>query len=93
MKKDNDMRAEYDFAAMKGGVRGKYASRYRAGTNLALLDPELARAFPTDHAVNQALRAVLDLTTAVRPPKKGVQGTGGVRGVRRAPAKPRAARS
>jgi len=54
MKKDNDMRAEYDFAAMKGEVRGKYASRCRAGANLALLDPELARAFPTDHAVSQA---------------------------------------
>jgi len=93
MKKDNDMRAEYDFAAMKGGVRGKYASRYRAGTNLALLDPELASAFPTDGSVNQALRAVLDLTTAVRPPKKGVQGTGSVRGGKKAPAKPRSARS
>jgi hypothetical protein len=88
MKKDNDMRAEYDFAAMKGGVRGKYASRYRAGTNLALLDPELARAFPTDHAVNQALRAVLDLTTAVRPPEKG---TGSARS-RKTPATPRSAR-
>ena len=86
------MRAENDVAAMKGGVRGKYASRYRAGTNLALLDPELARAFPTDHAVNQALRAVLDLTTAVRPAKQGGQGTVSVRGARRAPAKPRAAR-
>jgi hypothetical protein len=89
MKKDNDMRAEYDFAAMKGGVRGKYASRYRAGANLALLEPELAMAFPTDHAVNQALRAVLDLTVAVRPPKKG---TASDRGGRKAPAKPRAAR-
>jgi hypothetical protein len=84
MKKDNDMRAEYDFAAMKGGVRGKYASRYRAGTNLALLDPELARAFPTDQAVNQALRAVLDLTTAMRPPKKGIEGTGSARAGRKA---------
>jgi hypothetical protein len=92
MKKDNDMRAEYDFAAMKGGVRGKYVSRYRAGTNLALLDPELARAVPTDHAVNQALRAVLDLTVAVRPPKKGIEGKGSVRAGRKASAKPRAAR-
>jgi hypothetical protein len=92
MKKDNDMRAEYDFAAMKGGVRGKYASRYRAGTNLALLDPELARAFPTDHAVNQALRAVLDLTVAVRPPRKGAQGTGSDRGGRKSPPRPRSAR-
>jgi hypothetical protein len=61
----NDMRPEYDFASMKGGVRGKYASRYRAGTNLVLLDPEVAQAFPTDAAVNSALRAVLNMTTLV----------------------------
>jgi hypothetical protein len=89
MKKDNDMRAECDFAAMKGGARGKYASRYRAGTNLALLDPEMARAFPTDQAVNRALRAVLDLTVAVRPPNKA---TGSARGGAKAPVKPRSAR-
>ena len=64
----DDMRPEYDFAAMKGGVRGKYAARYRAGTNLVLLDPELTEAFPTDAAVNQALRAVLSMTRAVRLP-------------------------
>jgi len=40
------MRPEYDFATMKGGVRGKYAKRFRAGTNLILIDPELAKAFP-----------------------------------------------
>jgi hypothetical protein len=58
------MRAEYDFASMKGGVRGKYAARYRAGTNLVLLEPDLARAFRTDASVNEALRAVLDLVKA-----------------------------
>jgi hypothetical protein len=45
---------------MKGTVRGRYAKRYRAGTNLALLDPELADAFPTEGAVNDALRAALN---------------------------------
>ena len=55
MKKNNrkEMRREYDFASMKSGMRGKYAARFRAGTNLVLLDPEVARAFPTDAAVNQ----------------------------------------
>jgi hypothetical protein len=67
----NDMRPEYDFASMKGGVRGKYAKRYRAGTNLILLDPDLAEAFPTEAAVNDALRAVLKMTEMVRPPNKG----------------------
>jgi hypothetical protein len=65
--KDN-MRPEYDFANMKGGVRGKYAAQFRSGTNLVLLDPEIAKAFPTDAAVNQVLRVVLDLTSQV-PPK------------------------
>jgi hypothetical protein len=67
--KSSHLRPEYDFATMKGGVRGKYAKRYRAGTNLVLLDPEVSRAFPTDEAVNQALRAVLSITKALHQPK------------------------
>ena len=66
-KKSSDMRPEYDFAKMKGGVRGKYAKRYRAGTNLVLLDPEVYKAFPTAAAVNQALRAVMNITKTLRP--------------------------
>jgi hypothetical protein len=83
MKKNNrnDTRAEYDFSSMKGGVRGKYAARYRAGTNLVLLDPEVAQAFPTDAAVNQTLRAVLDMANEVRLPSR-VRTAGG-RGRRR----------
>ncbi len=50
---------------MKGGVRGKYVARYRAGTNLVLLDPKVAQAFPTDAAVNEALLAVIKMTSAV----------------------------
>lgn len=66
----NDMLPEYDFGSMKGGVRGKYAAQYRAGTNLVLLDPDLAEAFPTDAAVNQALRAVLSIAKFVPLPSK-----------------------
>ena len=44
---------------MSGGIRGKYVERYRAGTNLALLSPDVADAFPTDEAVNEALRTIL----------------------------------
>lgn len=65
MKKDeldDDLRPEYDFASMSGGVRGKYAEAYRAGTNLARLDPDVAEAFATDEAVNDALRSVLKKT-------------------------------
>jgi hypothetical protein len=69
--KSKDLRPEYDFAKMKGGVRGKYAKRYRGGNNLVLLDPEVYKAFPTAAAVNQALRAVLRITRAVRPSTTG----------------------
>jgi len=40
-KLDDDLRAEYDFSKMKGGVRGKYAKQFHAGTNLILLEPEI----------------------------------------------------
>ena len=76
---DDDLRAEYDFSSMAGGVRGKYVKRYREGVNLALLDPEVAEAFPTDAAVNEALRTVLRATKAQRRakrlPNKGMQQT------------------
>jgi hypothetical protein len=56
---DDEMCAEYDLTQLKGGVRGKYVERFRAGTNLALLAPEVRAAFPTDDAVNQALRSLI----------------------------------
>ena len=60
------MRAEYDFASMKGGVRGKHLEQYRRGTNVVLLKPDVAEAFPTEDAVNEALRGILTTTRAVR---------------------------
>ncbi len=51
---------------MKGGVRGKYAKQFQEGTTLVLLDPEVAAAFPTGEAVNEALRGILNTTKAVR---------------------------
>jgi hypothetical protein len=71
-KTKDDLRPEYNFANMKGGVRGKYAAQIRSRTNLVLLDPEIAKAFPTDAAVNQVLRVVLDLTSRV-PSKTSVR--------------------
>ncbi len=53
-----EMRAEYDFS---GGVRGKYADRYRRGVNVILLEPEVAAAFPDSKSVNDALRALLEI--------------------------------
>ena len=75
----DDMRPEYDFASMKGGVRGKYARRAREGTNIVLIEPEVADAFPTEEAVNEALKGVLSTTRAVRStgglPNKALQPT------------------
>ncbi|OFV87152.1 MAG: hypothetical protein A2V74_09550 [Acidobacteria bacterium RBG_16_70_10] len=67
---DDDLLPEYDFSSLTGGVRGKYYERYRAGVNLALLEPEIAKAFPTDAAVNEALRRALRATKALRRPTR-----------------------
>jgi hypothetical protein len=66
-KADNDdLRPEYDLAKLKGAVRGKHLAHYRAGTNLALLAPEVRAAFPTDAAVNRALRSVMGKKTGAK---------------------------
>ena len=62
----DEMRAEYDFASMEGGVRGKYVRRVREGTNIVLIEPEIAEAFPTEQAVNEALKGILETARAVR---------------------------
>lgn len=56
------MRAEYGLSkVLKGGVRGKYAKEYHAGTNLVLLEPEIRKQFKSEKDVNDALRLVLEL--------------------------------
>jgi hypothetical protein len=61
---DDDLRPEYDLSKLKGGVRGKYAKRFRQGTNLVLLSPDVARYFPDETAVNAALRSLVGIATA-----------------------------
>jgi hypothetical protein len=58
IRKHDGMRNHYDFS---GGVRGKYARRYAEGTNVVLLDPDVARLFPSGEAVNETLRAVAEI--------------------------------
>jgi len=58
---EDDLRPEYDFSKMQGGVRGKYVECYRAGTNVVLLEPDVARAFPTSDSVNEALRLLMQI--------------------------------
>jgi hypothetical protein len=55
----DELRREYDLPKLKGGVRGKYTARYRAGTNLVLLSPDVAKHFPDEQAVNTALRGLI----------------------------------
>ena len=57
-KRKPEMREEYDFSQ---GVRGTYAKRYAAGSNVVVLSPDVAKAFPDSESVNEALRALLKI--------------------------------
>jgi len=57
-KKDT-LRDEYPEELIKSGVRGKYAKEYAEGTNVVLLDPDVAKVFPTSESVNKALRTLI----------------------------------
>jgi hypothetical protein len=63
-KPNDELRPEYDLARLKGGVRGKYHRQAIAGTNLMLIEPELAQVFPDSESVNRALRLLVDTAEA-----------------------------
>ena len=56
---DDELRPEYDLSKLKGGVRGKYASKYKDGVNLVLLAPDVAEVFKDYESVNEALRLLI----------------------------------
>lgn len=58
----DDLRPEYRREDLGKGVRGKYYAAYQRGSNLVLLRPDIAKAFPTSEAVNKALHGLLQLT-------------------------------
>jgi hypothetical protein len=58
-KARDELCREYDLSKLRGGVRGKYVERYRAGTNLVLLSPDVAEYFPDEQSVNTALRTLI----------------------------------
>lgn len=64
MKVVDDLREEYDLSLLKNGVRGKYYQRATDGTNLVLIDPDLATLLPDSESVNRALRLLADTTQA-----------------------------
>ena len=61
---DDELRPEYDLSQLKGGVRGKYYREAIAGTNLVLIEHELAGVFPDSESVNRALRMLVNTATA-----------------------------
>jgi hypothetical protein len=54
-KEKDAMREEYDFT---GGIRGKYVKRFSDGSNIVLLDPDVAELFPDSKTVNEVLRSI-----------------------------------
>ena len=74
-RRSDDLRPEYDLARLKGGVRGKYYKQAAAGTNLVLLEPDVARAFPDSTSVNRALRLLQEVATKSSRSAKASAGT------------------
>lgn len=68
MKDDPDLLEEYDFA---GGTRGKYAQRYQDGSNVVVIEPDMAEFFPDHESVNEALR---NLVAVIRRLEESGQG-------------------
>ncbi len=58
IQKDQDMLEEYDFSK---GLQGKYAKRYAEGTNVVVIEPDVAEVFPDHDSVNQALRSLAEI--------------------------------
>lgn len=63
----NDLRRKYDLSQLEGGVRGKYYDQARRGTNLVLIEPDLAEVFPGEESVNRALRLLVSAARAATP--------------------------
>ncbi len=78
--KSDEMRPEYRRDDLTTGVRGKYLNSYRAHTNLVLISPEISKVFPTDEAVNDALRALIKIAqksvSLNKPSRRGAKTRG-----------------
>jgi hypothetical protein len=67
---EDELRPEYDLSQLKGRVRGKYVERYREGTNLVLLEADVAAAFPDAKTVNEALRLLIKVAQTQTSPQR-----------------------
>ena len=65
MQKDPDMLEEYDFS---NGIQGKYAKKFEEGTNIVVIDPDVAKFFPDHDSVNQALRSLTEIIKSQKKP-------------------------
>jgi hypothetical protein len=70
-KNKDEIREEYDLSKLKGRVRGKHCKAFRKGTNLVLLEPDIAEAFPDAASVNEALRALAKVASRQSNSKRG----------------------
>ena len=61
---EDELRPEYDLSKISGAIKGKYAERYKMGTNLVHLEPDVAAVFRSDEAVNKALRSIIEVAKA-----------------------------
>jgi len=90
---DEDMRPEYDFSH---GIRGKHHKAYQAGTNVVLLEPDIAAAFPDSASVNQALRLLVRLSktkaVSISRPNQALQPSSRARKKAKSKSRSRAAR-
>ena len=69
-KRSDDLRPEYDLSQLGPMVRGKYYQQAMAGTNLILIEPEVARVFPDSESVNRALRLLMETAEASATPRR-----------------------
>jgi hypothetical protein len=84
MKKveSDDLRPEYQRIDLGQGVRGKHFESYKKGTNLVLLSPDVAKAFPSEEAVNEALRSLINLAKRTTIPEKLSKGRANKTGIK-----------
>ncbi len=61
---NDELREEYDLAKLEDAVRGKYAQRFKEGSNVIVLAPDVAEVFPNSEAVNEALRLLISVAKA-----------------------------
>jgi uncharacterized protein (DUF433 family) len=73
-EEDDELRPEYDLSKMKVRACGRYAKRYLEGTNLVLLDPDVADVFPDADSVNEALRFLIRVTRENRADLRPTKG-------------------